>query len=370
MRRPLVLAVLLAAALPAHAAAAGGGVRLVPVGRFAQPVYATAPVGDARRLFVVERRGRIRLVRDGRVLARPFADLRAHVLIRDPSERVDQRGLFSIAFARDYARSGLLYAMYVADDGHLRVDELRRSADDPDRADPRARRELADLGPAARQHHGGQLQVDSGGLLWISTGDETDGPSAQDPASPNGKLLRIDPRIDGAQPEVVALGLRNPWRFSLDERGGRVLIGDVGDQAAEEVDALPLPPPVPLVAANFGWPLFEGGRRVAPGALGGGSADRPARPLLVRHHRDGWCSLVGGYVARDPAVPALRGRYVYGDVCSGRLRSVRLPAAGGARDDRPLGVDAPYLVSFGLDGRGRLLAVSLAGTVWRFAAAR
>jgi glucose/arabinose dehydrogenase len=371
------VAVLLAAALvlcAAPAAGASGGVRLVRVGGFAQPDYATAPAGDAHRLFVVERYGLIRVVRDGRTLKAPFADLRRQVLIRDPNEGLDQRGLFSIAFAPDYRRSGLLYAMYVDRRSHLRVDELRRSAHDPDRVDPHGRRLVIDLGRAGLQHHGGQLQFGSGGLLWISTGQEDDPASSQDLGSLNGKLLRIDPRVRaggraygiprgnpfagraGARPEVMAYGLRNPWRFSFDARTQMLLIGDVGDSSVEEVDGTSL---ALLRGASFGWPQVEGNVRRGPGPRG-------VLPLVVHRHADGWCSVVGGYVVRDPGLPALRGRYLYGDVCSGRLWSARLTVTR-AFDDGPLPLTVPYLVSFGRDGRGRLCAVSLAGTVWRLA---
>jgi Glucose / Sorbosone dehydrogenase len=358
MRR-LVLPVVVVAAVALLAATtsafAAGGVRLVHVGRFEQPDDVAAPPRDAHRLFVVQRYGLIRIVRDGRVLPAPFADLRRQVLIRDPDEAVDQRGLFSIAFAPDYRRSGLLYAMYVDRRGHLRVDALRRSAHDRDRADPHGRRLLLDLGPAALQHHGGQLQFGMDGLLWISTGQEDDPASSQRLDSLRGKLLRIDPRAPGALPQVMASGLRNPWRFSFDAATRTVVIGDVGDSSVEEVDAVSI---ASLAQTpDFGWPRMEGTLRSGPGPRG-------VAPLLVHRHADGWCSVVGGYVVRDPAPRALRGRYVYGDVCSGRLWSARLTASR-ASGDRPLGLTVPYLVSFGLDGRGRLYAVSLAGDVWR-----
>lgn len=339
-------------------------------------MYVASPPGDAHRLFVVQRYGLIRIVKDGRVLRTPFADLRHAVLIRNPDEGVDQRGLFSIAFATDYARSGLLYAMYVDRRSHLRVDELRRSPTHPDRADPHARRLVIDLGRAGLQHHGGQLQYGPGAVLWISTGQEDDPRSSQDLGSLNGKLLRINPRTGGggrgygiphgnpfvgrrgARPEIVAYGLRNPWRFSFDNPQ-TIAIGDVGDETAEEVDATSR---ALLRGANFGWPQVEGDVRRGPGHRG-------FLPAIVHRHADGWCAIVGGYVVRDRALPALYGRYVYGDVCSGRLWSARL-AVTRASDDGPLPLRVRYLVSFGLDGRGRLYAISLDGDVWRFAAAR
>jgi glucose/arabinose dehydrogenase len=313
--------------------------RLERIGRFAQPVYVTSPPHTARTLAVVERYGRVRELRDGRVLRRPLVDLRARVLVADPDETVDQRGLLSLAFAPDYARSRRLYVMYVDRSGRLRVDEWRRHA--------RAGRRVLDLGPAPNQHHGGQLQFGPDGRLYVSTG-MGDVPSvSQDPAAPGGKILRLDPRARPPRPEVVALGLRNPWRFSF-AAGGVLLIGDVGGDLYEEIDVLA--PGTPR-GANFGWPLLEGHQRLAPGDPPGYVA-----PAAVLAHSDGWCSVVGGY--------ATRGRYVFGDVCSGRLWSARL---AGARLGAPrrLRLTVPYLVSFGRDRARRLYAVSLNGEVLR-----
>ena len=195
--------------------------RLEPVGRFSQPVYVTSPPGAKRTLVVVERYGRIRRVVRGHVRRRLLADLRSRVQIDDPNEEVDQRGLFSVAFPRDYRRSGRFYVQYVDRAGHERVDELRRGR--------RQVRRVLDLGLVGTQHHGGQLQFGPDGLLYVSTGMDT-------PVHP-GSLLRLDPRRS-AQPEVYASGLRNPWRFSFDRGSGALLIGDVGDNTAEEVDVL------------------------------------------------------------------------------------------------------------------------------------
>jgi glucose/arabinose dehydrogenase len=357
--------------------AAQADMRLQRVGEFAQPVAVTAPPGDRERVFVVERRGRIRIVRDGRTLRRPFADIsRAVVRLRD-AETVDQRGLFSIAFSPSYRRSGLLYAFFVDRRSHLRVDELRRDAHDADRIDPRARRTVIDLGRVSLQHHGGQLQFGPDGLLWISTGQDDEPASSRELGSWHGKLLRIDPRrtrddepyrvpagnpftaTPEARAEVMAIGLRNPWRFAFDRPSGLVVIGDVGEASAEEIDAVSVQQ---AAGADFGWDLAEG--RAPRGAT------LPARyvaPALVHPHSRSWCAIVGGVVVRDRRLPRLVGRYLYGDVCSGGLWSARLAPSGSARDDRRLALHVPYLVSFGTDGRGRVYAVSLAGTVWRIA---
>jgi glucose/arabinose dehydrogenase len=337
----VIRAVLIAAlVLVLTAPPAAARLRLVRVGHFSQPVYVT---GRSGALVVVERYGRVRVARHGKV--RTLLDLRHRVGIADPDVTVDQRGLFSIAFGR----GDRLYIDYVDRHGELRVDEWRRRS--------RRLRHVLALGPATTQHHGGQLQFGPDGLLYVSTGMGDDPDSSQDPASPRGKLLRLDPRARPARPEVVARGLRNPWRFSFDR--GRVLIGDVGENSYEEVDVLPrhVTPGV-----NFGWPAYEGFHPRA--------AQKPSgirMPALVHRHGPGWCSIVGGYVARAGAPRVLHGRYVYGDLCSGRLWSARLQGTS-LVDDRRLRVPPVFSpVSFGKDARGRLYVVSLGGDVFRLA---
>ena len=169
--------------------------------------------------------------------------------------------------------------------------------------------------------------------------------NAQNLGSLLGKILRIDPRASGgrkyripssnpfvgragARGEIYAYGLRNPWRFSFDRSTGDLSIGDVGQDRVEEVDFVRRGRGR---GANFGWRPFEGNRRnfpseSAPGAIG---------PVIVHTHAEGWCSVIGGYVVRDPTVPSLFGRYVYADACEGRLRTARL-RAGRAVPDRKL----------------------------------
>jgi glucose/arabinose dehydrogenase len=304
-----LLAVALLLALPAPAAA----LRLVEVGRFKEPVYVT---GVGKRVLVVERRGRIREL-GGRV----FADLRSRVVRPTADETVDQRGLLSVAFPRTYR--GRFYAYYVDRGGRLRVDEFRRGR--------RGVRRVLDLGPAALQHHGGQLQFGPDGLLYVSTG------IGDDPAA-SGQILRLDPR-SGRAPEVYATGLRNPWRFSFAR--GTLIVGDVGGTLAEEINI------IPRGGLNFGWPAFEG--TSGPGF---------AAPALVHSHESGWCAITGGHV--------WRGRYYYGDLCRGRVRSARL-SGGTLVDDRRTGLTVQYLASFGVDAAGRLYAVSFFGPVFRIA---
>jgi glucose/arabinose dehydrogenase len=346
-----LLAIVLSLALPLVGAASAGaaGVRLQSVGHFDQPVYLTSPPGARATQVVVERYGLVRAIRNGRVSRTPFLDLRSRVLVADRRETVDQRGLFSLAFAPDYGRSGRFYVDYVDRAGRMRVDEFRRGH--------RGGRRVLDLGPVSTQHHGGQLGFGPDGLLYVSTGMNDDPSTSQDLARPGGKILRLDPRARGARPEIYALGLRNPWRFSFDRASGTLLIGDVGDESAEEVD---LVPPRAPAGANFGWPAYEGLARRAdapdvPGA-------RP--PAVAFPHADGRCAVTGGYVVRDRGLPALAGRYLYGDLCTGRLRSARLQGDA-LVDDQPLDLNGGYIVSFGEDAQGRVYTVAFDGAVSR-----
>ena len=347
-------------------------IRLRRVGRFASPTYVTAPRGDRRRLFVVERAGRIRVLVGGRRRARPFLDIRGSV------RTGGERGLLSMAFARDYASSGRFYVYFNDGTGDIRIQEFRRSAD-PNVADPGSRRDLLTIGHRRfPNHNGGQLQTGPDGLLYIGTGDGGGANdslrSGQNRRTLLGKLLRIDPQPSGgraygiparnpfqggsSRPEIFAYGLRNPWRFSFDRRNGALTIADVGQDAQEEVDYARRRGR----GANYGWSIFEGRNRIRSGRV-----RRHHKPALVRSHSRGWCSITGGYIVRDRSLRGLYGRYVYGDLCRSGLRSVVLRKRG-ARRDRAVGVSVRTLVSFGEDARGRVYAVSLNGPVYRLVA--
>jgi glucose/arabinose dehydrogenase len=215
-------------------APAAGAATLEQVGTFASPTYVTGPPGDPSRLFVVERPGTVRVLRDGAALERPFLDVSGRIVAGG------EEGLLSLAFAPDYASSGLFYVYFTDRAGDLVVEEGRRSAADPDVADASYRREVIRVGhPGQGNHNGGQLQFGPDGLLYAGTGDGGGGGdpngNAQNDDSRLGKLLRIDPRVPGAAPENFAKGLRNPWRFSFDRSTGDLAIGDVGQNAVEEI---------------------------------------------------------------------------------------------------------------------------------------
>ncbi|MGI8585865.1 MAG: PQQ-dependent sugar dehydrogenase [Thermoleophilaceae bacterium] len=360
------------AAQPATAAPS-----LVPVGgTFDSPIYVTAPRGDPRRLFVVERGGTIRVVLDERTLDQPFLEIPGGV------GAAGEQGLLSMAFSPGYARNRRFYVFYAdPNGGDIRVDEFRRSPDDPNRALPGSRRRVLTIEhSAAPNHYGGQLQFGPDGFLYISTGD---GGGANDPegdaqsgGSLLGKLLRINPLPSGGRPytiprdnplvglpgrdEIFAAGLRNPHRFSFDRVTGDLWIGDVGQNRAEEVDFLRRG----TRGANFGWNCFEGSLQ-GPEA---GCDDRvPYTPPVLEYlHADPGCdSITGGYVARSPDLTAIAGRYVYGDYCRGQIWTAG-PGDGRLESDPYFSVDPFELASFGQDALGRLYVVGLnEGTVSR-----
>jgi glucose/arabinose dehydrogenase len=365
------------AAASARGAAAAPEVRLVTVGRFDAPTWVTSPPSDRRRLIVVQQGGLVRVVRDGRILARPFLDVRDRVVAGG------EEGLFCLVFAPDYARSGRFYVAYTdRRGGTFRVVEYRRTT--RNRADPSSARTVLSAPGLEPNHNGGQLAFGPDGLLYVGTGDggganDQHGArgNAQNLGSLLGKILRVDPRPGGGRPyripssnpfigrpgargEIYAYGLRNPWRFSFDRRTGGLAIGDVGQNAVEEIDFARRGG---ARGVNYGWRVFEGTHRVYPGERAPGARF----PVLEHRHDAGFCSITGGYVVRDPRLPALAGRYVYGDFCDGRLRIARL-RPGGAKGKRVLGPTVASLSSFGEDAAGRVYAVSLAGPVYRLAA--
>jgi glucose/arabinose dehydrogenase len=352
--------------------ATGRGVALEEIGEFDQPDYvAQPPEGDD--LYVVERPGRIRIVRGGRMLDEPALDIADQV-----SDSGQEQGLLSVAFPPDFQDSRLLYVYFTGNDQAQHVVEYR--AKDDGTVDQGSARRVLRMEDFASNHNGGLLLFGPDGLLYIGTGDGGSLGGSPDPerngqnlGSLLGKILRIDPResggdpysvpadnpfVDrpGARPEVCNYGLRNPWRFSFDRDTRALAIGDVGSSILEEIDNVPAER---TCGNNFGWSAFEGTERLNEDQR----APNVVPPILVYGHGEG-CSVTGGYVVRDPSLPSMTGRYVYGDFCAGELRSFR-PTARRAVDDKPVGLEVPGLSSFGEDNEGHVYAVSLEGPVYR-----
>lgn len=354
------------------------GLRLERIGAFYRPVYVTSAPGDSSRLFIVERRGTIRVTKDGVVDRRPFLDIRDLV---DTGRA--EAGALSIAFAPDYGRSGRFYIAYVQRDLDIRLEELRRDPNDPGRALRSSRRLVREIEHSdAPVHFGGQLEFGPDGLLYWSVGDGQWGTeprrNAQSLGTLLGKILRIDPRrqpsgapyrIPSSNPfvgrpgrdEIWSYGLRNPWRFSFDRATGALWIGDVGEDRWEEINFSP--PSVRGRGANFGWSCFEG--LAVYGPYRSCQTGNYVFPTHVYRHRDGGaCSVTGGYVLRDTEIVSLSGSYLYGDYCTGALHALRRKN-GRVVENRSLGLVVPRLTSFGRDGSGGVYVASWQGSVYR-----
>jgi glucose/arabinose dehydrogenase len=350
-----------------------------PAGQaFSSPYYVTGAPGDTSRVFVTEAAGTIRLVKDGVLQPTPFLDITGDVLSGG------ERGLFSMAFAPDYATSGLFYVFYTRDDPtqehYLRIEEFRRSASNPDVADPATRRIVMEIPHlTAGNHNGGQLQFGPDGYLYISVGDGGDTPNnGQLLTTRLGKILRIDPRgsapfqysippdnpfADGAGPnadEIYAYGLRNPYRFSFDRATGDLVIGDVGDSSWEEVD---YEPEGGARGANFGWPCYEATHvHTTTGVCSPLPANHSPPVAEYANPAAGSSAVNGGYVVRDPSLPGLLGRYLYTDTYgaispANQIRSTLL-GPGGATGDTDIGVGTGFVVSFGQDACGHIYVAS------------
>ncbi|MCE9578307.1 MAG: PQQ-dependent sugar dehydrogenase [Deltaproteobacteria bacterium] len=329
-----------------------------------RPVALVAAPGD-RRLFVIEQRGAIRIVKDGAVQKQPF------FAIDDLSDGNEQ-GLLGLAFHPQFATNHTLYVDYTDAEGTTHVVEYKVKADDPDRVDPRSARERLRIAQPYSNHNGGDLVFGPDGKLWIGTGD---GGSANDPHG-NGqnpkvllaKMLRLDVDTPDAAAEIVGLGLRNPWRYSFDSKTGDLYIGDVGQNTWENVYAVAHDD---LVGHNFGWNVREGRHCFAkdPCDVPGLTA-----PVVEYQHGALGCSVTGGFVYRGKALPALDGVYFYGDFCTGIVWSFRWTPDGGAVDhwDWRAALDPDgaltNLASFGVDNDGELYALSLDGAIFRFEA--
>jgi len=355
--RTLVAALVVAVFAAVFSSASGGPrrieykVRRIASG-FDNPVYVAQPASEPRTLYVVERPGRIVALAGGK--RRTFLDIHTRV-----ESGYTEQGLLSVAFSPAYAKNRRFYVYYTNKDGDVEVDTLlsRRG-----RAVASSRRRLLLVNHRANDNHdGGQLQFGPDGRLYAGIGD---GGSGGDPPANSqnlsrrlGKLLRLH----GSRWQIYAYGLRNPWRFSFDRANGDLYIGDVGQGSWEEIDYRPRSA---NGLANYGWSAYEGLVPYNPSRLNHSGA--LVKPVLVYSHNGGHCSVTGGYVYRGSAVPAARGRYFYGDYCTGEIWSLRI-SDGRAVDNRLEASRIGSLSSFGQGANGSLYAVSLDGGLYRLA---
>lgn len=340
------------------------------------PTFLTSPPQDARRLFVTEKSGTIRIVQDGVLLPAPFLDLRAVV-----NSSGDEQGLLGLAFEPGFARTGRFLVSYTDANDAVRIVRFHAGAN-ANVADPAPVGTILTLPKSDPSHNGGEIVFGPDGMLWIGVGD---GGGAGDPFHHGqtkddlyGSLLRIDvsrgtsgysippgnPFVSPDRPEVWNIGLRNPWRFSFDRETGDLWIGDVGQDRNEEIDVAPAANGR-SPGANYGWPVLEGDDCYNTSSCDGSGM---TSPVLTYPHGPG-CSVTGGYVYRGRSLPGLRGTYFYSDYCGHEISSFRL--VGGAVVEETTWPDldpGSFVPSFGEDAEGELYVLTDTGGVYRIVA--
>jgi glucose/arabinose dehydrogenase len=341
------------------------------------PLLVTHAGDDSGRLFVVEQTGRIRIIKDGSLVAAPFIDISRSVA------KGGERGLLGLAFHPGYKTNGKLYLSYTDLNGTSVIREYRVSAN-PDRVNGSSGRTLLRVKQPYANHNGGHIAFGPDGLLYLGFGDGGSGGDpgnrAQSRGTLLGKLLRIDVNrrtgslqygIPSTNPyvgrsgldQIWAYGLRNPWRFSFDRATGDLWIGDVGQGSWEEVDrALATRGRNAGRGLNFGWRVMEGAHCFRPSS--GCVRTGKTLPLTEYGHGGSRCSVSGGYVYRGKAYPDLVGAYFFGDYCSGEIWYVDRGAARGAAPTRARDTGA-RITSFGEDQAGELYLTDAGGTVYR-----
>ncbi len=352
-------ALLLAAALEAQPSFPPVGLHRV-AGGLRRPTTMT-PAGDASgRFFVTEQEGIIRIVRDGAPLERPFLDISDRVT-RIDLLCCDERGLLSVAFPPGFLEKQYFYVFYSDQENAINISRFHVRGD-PDAADPASEEPILRIEHNYENHFGGQLAFSPvDGMLYIAVGDGGGGGdpygAGQDPGQLYGKILRLDVENGAATPEAVAMGLRNPWRFSFDSATGDLYIGDVGENAWEEINIRPV---AETSVWNYEWSTYEGTRcRVEDCAMTGG------HPPIAQFSHDEGCSVTAGYVYRGGLFAELAGIHVFADFCRGSLWGVAW--SGGEWHTELLVPETGLNFStFGQDEQGELYVVEyITGEIYR-----
>ena len=366
---------------------------------FTKPVYVCQPPGDNDRLFVLEQKGIIKIIKNGKTVRKPYADLRNR--IHNPITPGDERGLLGLAFHANYQNNGFVYINYSDKNDHTIVSRFR-IASDPDRLDTKSEKVLIKLKQPFSNHNGGHMEFGPDGYLYISVGDggKWGDPynNAQNLENLFGKILRIDvdtgdpyaipddnPFINNedAKSEIWLYGLRNVWRFSFDRETGDMYLGDVGQDLWEEIDFVVADK---AGGQNFGWRVMEGNHCYNPpedceptGVLPIFEYPNDANYMKILTGMDepnvDGCSVTGGYVYRGSAIPGFQGTYIFADYCSGNIwtfkekngiatefqnRTEEINLGGGEFTN--------YISSFGEDNNGELYIVDYNGIIFKLTA--
>ncbi len=333
-----------------------------------RPVLLTQAPGTSSQLIVVEQPGRVQVIERGRLQPSPMLDISDRVLYGG------ERGLLGLAFHPKFTKNGRLFVNYTRQpDGATVIAEYRRSSPRSSTFDQE--RILLVVQQPYSNHNGGMMAFGQDGFLYTGMGDGgaggDPGNRAQDMSSLLGKMIRLDVdteqsyaippenpfRSGGERREIYALGLRNPWRFSFDMKTGLLWAGDVGQEEWEEIDII-------RRGGNYGWRAMEGSHCFLP--IQGCIRQGMELPLAEYQHQKGRCSVIGGYVYRGKAVPALDGRYLFGDFCSGEIFALSRNAEQGEPGSGRISLllkSGLKISSFGQDRSGEVYVLDITGRV-------
>ena len=329
---------------------------------FQRPVDIQNAGDGSGRLFVLEQPGRIRIIQDGQLLETPFLDVSDRV-----NDSGNEQGLLGLAFHPRYEENGLFFVNYTDNSSHNVIARFHVSSD-PNIADAASETTLISVDDPFPNHNGGVLVFGPDGYLYGGLGD---GGSGGDPFGNGqslntllGKILRID--VDNGDPyaipadnpfgnDIWAYGLRNPWRISFDSQTDDLWIGDVGQNAWEEIDYLPAGSPG---GANFGWSLLEGNHPY------NGQAQPDLIPPVAEYSHAEGCSVTGGSVYRG-SMPEWQGIYLYGDYCSGTIWGL-IHSDSGWQNQVLFGTNF-RISTFGVDESNELYVADLNGTIYKLA---
>ena len=368
--------------VPAAVVAAAPGsahIKLTPSATgLSNPVFAIGARDGSGRVFIVEKTGRIRIQKSGKLLKTPFLNISSSV------SRGPEQGLLGLAFHPNFKSNRKLYVDFTRLDGATVIREYRVSATNPNIVDPSSKRLIIRIAQPYANHNGGGIGFGPDGYLYIGMGD---GGGSGDPqnraqnlSSLLGKMLRIDVngtsgsrnyRIPASNPwvgkagfdEIWEYGLRNPWRWSFDRGTGALWIGDVGQDNWEEIDRATKTSSGAGRGLNWGWDTLEG-FHCYPSSVSSCSTSGKTQPLLEYPHSGSRCAVTGGYVYRGSRIPALVGGYVFGDYCSGEIWVVPANAASPATPTLLLNTGL-LISSFGESTTNELLVTDLAGRMYR-----
>lgn len=347
------------------------------------PVCMAVPGDGSNRQFVLQKEGRVWIIQHGKLLAEPFFDVSADMVKVNPA--YDERGLLGMAFHPRFKHNGKFYLYFSAPvanpvKGKVNhksvVAEYQVTKSSSNTASASTKRVVLEFDQPESNHNGGDIIFGRDGLLYIASGDGGGGGdkhgtigNGQDLTNLLGKILRIDVdgspyripadnpfvKTAGAKGEIWAYGLRNPWRISFDKVTGRLFAGDVGQNKYEEVDIV-------TKGGNYGWRIMEGYHEFNVPA--GADKSKLIEPIHEYDHSDG-ISIAGGYIYRGKALPALTGKYIFGDY-NGKTWTLTQQGQKWTRQDlqfanKPAG--NLQLLSFGQDEAGEIyLLVTIAGT--------